>query len=198
MFRWCLSQKTHYGCSLVQYPSLFSLFKPQPCFNRCLLHYLPQKKCWCRVIKAERWARVQCCTKSPRGSKANTNKQLTHRSRMIHVLNYLQKWMPLHQTPRTRDDALVSCTLPSEARAGGAKFTGWHQHQRCRHTGALKHQGLMRTCQSECSCWPGSPALLCRQAAHNSINWPVPLAAEHRSWTALRKPAKSTINLAGP
>lgn len=73
-------------------------------------------------------------------------------------------WMPLHQTPRTRDDALVSCTLRSEARPGGAKFTGLHQHQRYRHTVALKHQRLMRTCQSEHSSWP-SPALLCRQAA---------------------------------
>lgn len=103
-------------------------------------------------------------------------------------------WMPLHHTPRTRDDALLSCTLLSEASPGGP--TGLHQHQRYRHTVALKHRGLTRMCQSECSSWP-SPALLFRQAAPNSIYWPVPLAAEHRSWTALRKPAKSKINLAG-
>lgn len=106
-------------------------------------------------------------------------------------------WMPLHHTPRTRDDALVYCTLPFEARPGCAKFTGLHQHQRYRSTAALKHRGLMRTCQSECRRWP-SPTFLFRQAASNSIKWPEPLAAKHRSWTALRKPAKSKINLAGP
>lgn len=101
--------------------------------------------------------------------------------------------MTLHHTPRTRDDALVPCTLPSEARPGGAKFTGLDQHQKYWHTVALKHWGLRRTCQSE---WP-SPAFLFRQAAPGSIYWPVPLEAEHRSWTALREPAKSKINLAG-
>lgn len=58
MFRWCFLQQTHYSCSLVRYPRLFSLFKPQPCSNRCFLQYLPQKKCWCRITKAEKCARV--------------------------------------------------------------------------------------------------------------------------------------------
>lgn len=43
-------------------------------------------------------------------------------------------WMPLHHIPRTRLDALVSCTPPSAGRPGGAEFTGLHQHQRYRHT----------------------------------------------------------------
>lgn len=66
-------------------------------------------------------------------------------------------WMPLHRISRTRDDALVYCTLPSEARLGCAKLTGLHRDQRCRSTVALKHQGLMRMCQSKCRSWP-SPA----------------------------------------
>lgn len=187
MFRLCFLQKTRYCCSLVQYPRLFSLFKPQPCFNRCFLQYLPQKKCWCKIIKAKN---VLECSVAPRAPGVP---RLTQTSSSDIVLNDTFLELPpesmlgcLCITPRTRMMLWSLVHFPLQPDQVVQSLTS------CTNIRDTDKLWLWSTWV-----WPGHDSQNAA-ATPNSIIWPVPLAAEHRSWTALRKPAKRKINLAGP
>lgn len=115
---------------------------------------------------------------------------------MIHFSNYLQK---------ARLDASAS---PSLMMFWSLAHFLWSQTKWCKVYWLAPTSEIQTHRSSEASRFdedlpvrmqqPAKPSLLFRQAAPNPIYWPVPLAAEHRSWTALRKPPKSKINLAGP